>query len=342
MIKRIVSEFLKRVLIIWNWFKRDRRRAPPMSIADIEPGDILLFSGESMISELIKALSGGGESHAAMAYSDPDTLVHEVPEHAQTGCMSRLFDGRTVSVMRVNNRVEAPDTDQIMRSAASFVAAEEPYPMSTIYLLGLMIIYRRLRPDAKRQKYEAMIIRRMISEIEAYIAQRKYPGQLPMVCSQFVHECYKRGGVSLPIKNGVLLGAVKSGEQSLLDKVSSQLDDVKLATFSPSPLAADSLGAESDTLSNEELAGRLLASPDDDGSSELSPALQIEVLRLGEIVHTAVNGGEPYGPLAAAGDRLHASNFGMQWLQENESLFVTPADLLFHCNALDKVGIVRC
>lgn len=346
MIRRIlgtVTTFLLRVL---NWFKRDRRKAPAMTIADLQPGDILLFSGESMISELIKLLSGGGESHAAMAFTEPDTLVHEIPQHAQTGQMSELFKTRKVSVMRPSGNLKESTRNGIMLAAAAFVDAEEPYPMSTIYLLGLMIIYRRVRPNAKQQKYEAMIVRRVIAEIEAYLSKRNYPGKLPMVCSQFVHECYKRGGVNLKIKNGVLLGADKnqggidleSTKPNLLESVMQQTNLMATA-----PSASEAMWTELDELSDEELAQRYMAAVDSDGDSdEPIPELAAEVTRLGEVVQSALQAPSNDDQLLSVEDQQQNAIRGLQWLKENESLFVTPADLLFHCDALEKVGIIRC
>lgn len=68
------------------------------------PGDVLLFSGEkgSYISEAIMFLTNAPVSHAAIAYNPSSSVVEETPPAVQTNPAAKRFDGRKITVMRLD------------------------------------------------------------------------------------------------------------------------------------------------------------------------------------------------------------------------------------------------
>jgi hypothetical protein len=336
MAENTLSKIFRIILSWFNRCKKDEREASDLEISDLQPGDVLLFSGDSLISELIILLTGGGVSHAAMVFEKPDKLVHEVPEKAQTGSMAALFAGREISIMRLKADHDEAKLEPVVDAAADYVKREEPYPMSQVYLLGLILIYRRVTSSTNVQKYTMRILRKAVTEIEAYIESCNTPGKVPMVCSQFVHQCYSTGGVQLPIHGGDLLRARLQKEPTLLDRVAG-LSEAGRATSLGSPIA-DADDELSDDALPDFIQGFIDALREDDAEAadEVGPGLVEEVRRFADAVGAAVSGSSASDTLAAEPE----PQVGTRYLQQNESMFVTPADLLLHCEALDKVGII--
>ncbi len=343
----VFKRWLRKLLEILN--KRTTEKdtnTPEMSISDVLPGDVLLFSGEGLISEAIKFATEGGESHAAMAYNATD-LVHEVPPAASTAQMSDAFKNRNISVMRVKSQRDRDQIPEALAAAKEFVEQKEPYPMSNLYLLGLILLYRRVTPSTLTTKYITIILRRVISELEEYISQRKTPGKLPMVCSQFVYQCYAYADVHLKIKNGLVLQNATQGlvdnhmleikPRTLLDRIAAQ----------PNPpmggmnLQAD-LQAEID---EDELIQKLMeALAEDDRAKEntdeaVTQTQEAEISL--DLMHTT-NEFASCVVTAMTPEREHLSTSeeALSLLRNNEAMFVTPTDLLRNCGALEQVGTI--
>jgi hypothetical protein len=349
MIKKAFHALLK----FFNRFSKKGADAGAMTIEQVQPADVLLFSGNSIISEAIILLTGGGVSHAAMAY-DALQLVHEVPEHAKMQPMKDLFSGREISVMRLREGHSLEALQGVLNAGKTYVDQAEPYPMSNLYLLGLILIYRRVTPNTKVQKWTVKILRAVIAEIEAYIRQRNTPDKLPMVCSQFVHQCYADGGVRLKIKDGVVLfkaahtlapaGSTAAEPTSLLD--------IALASPAESPaepaaqqmrlLQAPSIGIEETPMDGEELARNLLSAlqEEDSGEDNVDPELVNTVKLFGHAVNTLIADEGADTLLHKGRYPQSSSDRGMRLLSQNESMFVTPADLLLNCPALEKKGVI--
>ena len=74
-----------------------------------------------------------------MVYSEKK-LVHEVPPCAKTDYMSSALSGHEVTVMRLRANRENLPMQPVLDVAKGFVDREEPYPMSTIYLVGMIFL----------------------------------------------------------------------------------------------------------------------------------------------------------------------------------------------------------
>lgn len=316
-------------------------------IEDLLPADVLLFSADkdSWVSQAIIFLTDGKVSHSAIKDLKPDTLVHGVRPHVQEGGVNKLFKNRDIYVMRV---AQDHNLRPILRAAAEYVKNKEPFPMSTMYLLALILVYKRFTPDDETQKWVISILRRVISEVEEFIRQREHPGKLPMVCSQFVAQCFKKGDVPLEIKDGVILRADKEESvvyRNLIEVALDQLADSHLE-ITEQPYADQA--RDQGLMGNEEVAHMLvnsLRSSQKPVRSNLSPELIQEVNRFGFVIHQAVSGDTLEGlsedsSSFAAQISSYASK-GLEYLRDNELLFVTPVDLLMNCPTLKLMGVVK-
>lgn len=306
-----------------------------MKIDELKPGDVLLFSGdkESFISKAIMYLTDAPVSHAALSYTTSDEIVEEVPPAVCVSDAEESFEGRDIYVMRPENMA----TGGVVEAAAQYLNDEEPYPDSNLYMVGLILIYRKIMPGRILQKAIIKILRKLTSGIIDFINKRKYAGKTPMVCSQFVYQCYKDAGHKLNIKGGVILEAAVPGG-SILDQVTERIrtdaayrEETLLSAGQPSGFE------EMPVQSDEELARELMDALEgaEEGPAELERDFVMSVHEFSHAVYMHQTG---------AAETLTApahSTEGLELLKENEAYFVTPGDLLKYCEDLKQKGMIK-
>lgn len=298
-----------------------------MHVRDLQAGDVLLFSPEegSWISKAITWLTDAPVSHAAMTYQIPTKLIEETPPAVRVAEATIRFPGRTVHVMRLNKPIE--DFKPVMDAAAQYLNGEAPYAMNNLYLLGVLLIYKKFSPSDTTQKIILRILKRLTEKLLDAINQMKYPDKHPMVCSQFVFECYQEAGKAyrLTIKNGNLQ-AESSGRASLLDKAfkhkrkESQLNQ---------------LTAKADSSTDEDLAKELYHAMNDEtllATGTISDELLDAIHDFSQVLHAVSQELE----LEKADPKQ-----GIAILQAQSSMFVTPGDLLRHCPELRHIGDIK-
>ncbi|WP_223668867.1 hypothetical protein [Kangiella shandongensis] len=296
-----------------------------MDVRDLRAGDILLFSPEegSWISKAITWLTDAPVSHAAMTYQLPTKLVEETPPAVRVANATVRFVDRTVHVMRLHKPID--DFKPVMDIAAKYLNGEAPYAMNNLYLLGIILLYKKFTPNDKTQKIILKILRSLTERLLDAINQMKYPDKHPMVCSQFVFECYQEAGKAyrLSIKNGVIQS--DSTRPNLLNKAFKH-------TRTSSQL--QSLTATSDS-DDEALAKQLYEAMDD----ETLMATGVVSDELLDAIHDFAQ------TLHAVSQELDLDKAdprqGLAVLQAQSSMFVTPGDLLRHCPDLRHVGDIK-
>ena len=304
-----------------------------MTIDDLRSGDVLLFSPEegSWISEAIVLLTGANVSHAALAYRPSATLVEATPPAVREAPAATRFPGRTITVRRPD---PARPIDPVLDAATKYLDAAEPYPMPDLYLVGMLMLYSRLAPHTIAGRLTLRIFEVLAASVIKYVNDRKYPGKTPMVCSQFVFQCFQDAGPDHALRiEGGLLGATAS----LLDHAFAHPPVATLAASEASaelipigPELEEALGWE--LLAELKKAGResLGAAPASPPAHD--PALVAAVHRFAAAVHLASHAS---APAAAAGDPVA----GLRLLAAQRACFVTPADLL-RSPSLTDVGTI--
>jgi len=149
-----------------------------MEISDLKPADILLFSGEkgSWISEAIMFLTDSSVSHAAMTYTSSEKIVEESPPAVQVNDAAQRFKGRTVYVMRIDPSKDS--MSPVLDASEGYLNKDEPYAMSNLYLVGLLLLYRKFTPSTQVQKVMLKIFKKLAADIIKYINKHKNPGKL--------------------------------------------------------------------------------------------------------------------------------------------------------------------
>ena len=295
-----------------------------MDVRDLKAGDVLLFSAEegSWISKAITTLTDAPVSHAAMTYQIPTKLIEETPPAVRVADATIRFPGRTVHVMRLNKPLD--DFKPVMDVAAKYLNGEAPYAMTNLYLLGILLLYKKFTPNNTTQKATLRILKRLTAMLIDAINQSKYPDKHPMICSQFVFECYQEAGKAyrLTINHGNLQS--ESTRASLLERA-----------FKHTRQEAHLKSMTEDSASDEELAKELFESMNDEAmlaSGTVSEDLLDAIHDFAQAIHA----------LSQELDLEKADpKQGIAILQAQSAMFVTPGDLLQHCPELSHIGEIK-
>ena len=322
-----------------------------MDIKDLRPGDVLLFSGEkgSYISEAIMFLTDAPVSHAALAYEPSSSIVEETPPAVQVNEAAARFPGRTISVMR--HTPAQPNYTPVLDAAKGYLNNEEPYGKSNLYLVGLLLIYRKFTPHTALQRIIIKILKKVTASIINYFNEHKYPGKLPMVCSQFVYQCYEDAGPAyqLTIKGGVLGPTLMTAMPfpSLIDQAIARVRSDTTPAFrsfvgANVGLALTAPEAQSDEALAKELLEALHAAPT--LALETAPALQealvVAIHEFGQAIQMVRTGAVPPIDELAQANALRMASTGIAQLKAEEAYFVSPGDLLLHCPSLALAGTI--
>lgn len=320
-----------------------------MEISDLKPADILLFSGEkgSWISEAIMFLTDSSVSHAAMTYTSSEKIVEESPPAVQVNDAAQRFKGRTVYVMRIDPSKDS--MSPVLDASEGYLNKDEPYAMSNLYLVGLLLLYRKFTPSTQVQKVMLKIFKKLAADIIKYINKHKNPGKLPMVCSQFVYQCYDDAGTGykLKIKDGILLHAAVrvAGERNVIDQAIYRIkSDISYEFRSFVAANAGIALRDEEPQSKEELARELvevLKTQEVAKTEALDQRLVLAIQEFGQAVYAATTGVSIDGADMLRCNALKISPSGLSFLKSEEAYFVAPADLLSHCVNVEQIGIIK-
>ncbi len=318
-----------------------------ITIDALENGDVLLFSPEkgSFISWAITFLSEAPVSHAAMYYDrSAQTLIEESPPQVRVANVNERFVKRKIHVRRFKNKL---DLSPVTAAATGYLNDETPYDDPGLYMVGLLLIYKKFAPDTAAQKIIIRILKRLTAMITKYIDERRYPGKLPMVCSQFVAQCYDDAGkpYKLHFEGAVLENApLRNSVPNLLERVIAMKDNGTLARTQMTLESAVEANAPQE--SGEELCRQLQAALSDDENRadaieqqpHVSDELTTAVIEFAA-AHYALS--SPDRALGNAADAAIDIGAALQHLQYNQNMFIAPGDLLQSCTSLETVGIIK-
>lgn len=313
-----------------------------MQIKDLEPGDVLLFSAEegSFLSWAITFLTDSPVSHAAIFYDkDAGTLVEESPPQIRTMDAKERFGNRTITVRRIHNRSDL-SMIPVLEAASDYRNELEPYALGNLYMVALLLLYKKFSPDTWKQKITIKILKKLTAEIVEYVNRHKYEGKLPMVCSQFVTQCFEDAGPQyrLQFAHRILLRSTPGGGH-LVDRILEHA--AKGGGPSHRFTTANLLNAPIDRLSDseEELCKALKGAfdgPAETEEAELHEEL-IEAVHQFSQAHFLMRTGVSSDLKADQAGPVHPA---ILQLKEDENIFIAPGDLLNNCTNLETVGTI--
>lgn len=294
-----------------------------MEIKGLHSGDILLFSPEegSWISDAIVFLTGAPVSHAAMSYLNPSDIIEETVPNVRVAPADERFKNRKIYVMRDPRH---SDFSPVLNASTGYLNSLEPYGMTNLYLVGMILLYKKFSHTGPRQKAILKILKLTVKKLLPIINEHQYGDKKPMVCSQFVFQCYQDAGkdYELTITDGNLLKSSQS-DKNLLDKA-LQHKSTNVGLMKSSII-------DESSINGKEILEQLKIT---DGQS--SPELEVEILDTVHQLATIFHALEQQIDFEQAN-----SQHGLKLLAQQEAMFVTPADLLKHCDELEQAGIIE-
>ncbi len=327
-----------------------------LSIDQLKPADLLLFSGaDDPTSKAIMWLTNSEVTHAALYYTGKGRIIEQTPPSVQFYNLDlddERFQGRKIYVNRLE--IQPGSMMPVINAGTTYLNQETPYANHNLYTLGLILLYKKFRPNSLVKKVMMKIYKKLAFMISDYISKRKTPEKSPMVCSEFVYQCFEDAGgdYQLHIKKGSLLEqslSVTGDNLSLMDQTIDRVQDDSSRQFQgfagiSAPLAIENSPSQTE----EELAQELieaLSTTEDESVEELDTELALAVHEFGQAAYSAEGTTESATPLMLANTSKFAQELNiapsLSFLKAKEAFFVTPEDLLNNCENLTRVGILE-
>ena len=315
-----------------------------MNINELKIGDILLFSPEkgSFISWAITFLTDAPVSHAAMFYNEnKQSIIDETPPQVKVSFAAERFKDREIYVRRLNVKTDLP-LSPVIEKASNYLNDAEPYDKSGLYMVGLLLIYKKFTPNTAVKKVMVKILKKVAASIIKYIHEHQDPGKSPMVCSQFVAQCYTDAGdkYRLKIENGTLLknATMQDNSCNVLDQVMEVVKSGKRANLTT--LIAPTLQIQDEpSYSGEELCQELKEAfglMEEEITSDVTDELIEAVSQFAKAHYLYISGGTQLQNILPD----DPTEF-FQTLKDNENMYVFPGDLLNHCENLKDIGAIK-
>lgn len=296
-------------------------------------GDVIVFKAEDeWLSKAIAWLTDSDVSHAAMVYSD--TSIVEVGGGGIVISNTKINQGDNVYVMRLAGE---PDSAPLIRSADNYLNAKTRYDFPELFLLAGLLLYKKLPISSKLLPICSRIFAVVAYELDELLKHRsKHPDEPAMVCSQLVYQIFYDCGGEYRIK-------IENGTFSC-DKAANAENAMRLIDLlKEHPMNAenslDSLLPPDSSYTKEELARELyeaLADTDKlagDASTPPNSLSDITSLPPAALSDTLTHAG---GFLSKLKDLLADTGSSLA----PESMFITPADLVYHAVNLKQQGVI--
>ncbi|MGB8451890.1 MAG: hypothetical protein WCD89_06105 [Anaerocolumna sp.] len=311
-----------------------------IKVNELKQGDILLFSylQDDWESKLIALLTQSPVSHSAMSYYTNDEIVEETPPDAQVNPIKKRVADRTITVMRFSD-TEA-DLKKVLDVAKKYADLKEPYPMANLIFVGLYILLKRVIISKELQILLLPILKLVIGDLIELVDNKYYPGEHPMVCSQFIYHCYEEAGkeYKLIVRDIPSLKCLLEQVQNYINENKSRLE-LKLATDLDSIKAGrqDAMPVTDKLL--EALYQELKKTSDIENRNNSTDLLGDEfVMAVHEFCSVIYKLYNNEDALLVKNEENILSSNPIASLLEHKEYFVTPGDLLTNCKNLTNMG----
>ncbi len=158
-------------------------------VAQLMPGDVLLYRGKGLISDAIRLIDRSEVSHAGLFLGRHAELGRTVGEAIREGVIRRELPKSIAHAEWVESRrlKEAPASlDPVLDRAAYYLKRGERYAFEQVLLLAFLCMTRNLTGSYVLGR----LIRETLDAAAAVLLQLFNTGREPMMCSEFVFRCY--------------------------------------------------------------------------------------------------------------------------------------------------------
>lgn len=219
----------------------------------------------------------------------------------------------------------------------------------------MILLYKKFTPDTfpKLKGIMIKIFKKLTANIIDFINQHEMPSKTPMVCSQFVYQCYQEAGEDyhLQINNGCLI----NDSEENLSLIDWMIKHPKIMTSQQ--LLAMRENQANLTLKNkpeqsdQELAQELLETLQAKDTNvllataeipeDLDEELILAAHELGAAIYQANTiQRSQHLELLQSSVPINIDKI-LSYLKEQQAYFVTPGDLFNHCENLIQIGCIE-
>ncbi len=170
-----------------------------LNVSKLKAGDIMTFEGErnedgklDPLSHLIMILTDSEVSHAGLfIQEDPPAMA----DAALSGLHAHLVADkgtplRPVHICRVK-KTDDTNISPVINAAKKYIEQNLVYPLPDLILLGMILIYKNISHVSLKQKVVIGLLKLVTAKIKSILEDKKYEGKRPMICSEFVYQCYE-------------------------------------------------------------------------------------------------------------------------------------------------------
>ena len=315
-----------------------------MEIGDLRPGDILLLSNPEAdpVTACIARLTDAPISRVAMVYTDPETVVEQIPPRTGIQKTRTAIQGHVVFVKR---NTEAPPLPLPILQATRRYLNGMPAPANPdLIYLAKLLLFRKFFPGKKTQQAISRIFLRASDHVLEILLTHGTPRAYPMTNARLVYQCYRDAGKKYNLRRCPPEAAAGPNFSLLMQasrRVATTTDpdfrkfldrEAKrgkppLPTATPDALATDLLVAL-------ERENGLTHVP-------MTPELLVAIQQFCAALHTAHLGAPLGNRDLVSANATGSPTPAMSHLRTVEPAFLTPADLLRDFENLETMGVLK-
>jgi len=212
----------------------------PLTVADLLPGDVMLYRRTSLLGRAIRLLDGGPFSHAAL-YVGAGEVVEAIGSGVRSVTVTESLGHEKGDAMCAFRReMKSGHAEPVIGLARQFVSEGTKYAFHDVFLCAGLALTRRL----PLTPFFRTLIRNVLDSAAGRLIEMATTGRArPLMCSELVFMCYLRapaeplGALRLAIGGWPMPdGSSESLVAPLLPEKGSLLDVVKRRGLAEAPL----------------------------------------------------------------------------------------------------------
>ena len=315
-----------------------------LNVSKLKAGDIMTFDGErdeqgnlDPLSHLIMILTDSEVSHGGLfIQEDPPAMADAALSGLHAHLVADKGDPlRPVHICRLK-MADQLDLTPVIEAAEKYLKDDLVYPMPDLILLGMILVYKNVSHVSLKQKVIIGLLKIITAKIKSILEDKKYEGKHPMICSEFVYQCYldaskKDPRLKLILKNADLQLSLRHRTSiTLLDHyIDYRFSQQKFFASNEEPIEKSLFENVNEDIEENEsqlIQMAIKGIHDKDrlfGENEsLSLAVQNFLIAEQEL----------------RGKPIHSFKSLIDNAKEQQAFFVTPNDLLCHISNADNLG----
>lgn len=293
-------------------------------------GDIVIFKAENnWLSKSIAYLTNSDVCHAAMVYSK-ESLV-EIGANGPVISKINISSGDGAYILRLN---DLTNPQPLIDTANKYLNSNTRYDFPALFTLGLLLIHKKLVPNTKLLTILEHLFAVIDFQIDRLIQKALHHKDRAMVCSQFIYQIFDDCSEEyhIQLKNGSLWSGCNENYGMNTFILADYFNREKTSALNfegpcPEALTADEIKSEEIEQLSFELY-QAMAESNSIITEQSVNSLQSNIASVASLAEKF------YINLQHLLDILKCDT-------PIDSLFVTPADILYHSLNTERLGLLN-